>query len=56
MIVMSGYSDSEVARHFVAPTPSAFLQKPFTAAQLLHKVQSVLGSARRAAQNGGRNA
>jgi PAS domain S-box-containing protein len=56
VIVMSGYSDSEVARHFGAPSPSAFLQKPFTAAQLLHKMHTILGAARRAAQNGGRDA
>ncbi len=56
VIVMSGYTDSEVARHFGSRSPSAFLQKPFTAARLLEKVQTVLGSARRAARNGGRNA
>lgn len=55
VIVMSGYCDSEVARHFGSHTPSAFLQKPFTAARLLERVQTVLGTVRRAARNGGRN-
>jgi nitrogen-specific signal transduction histidine kinase/CheY-like chemotaxis protein len=45
VIIMSGYSEAEVSRHFGQPSPSAFLQKPFNTAQLLEKVHSVLGMA-----------
>ncbi|HVS18282.1 MAG TPA: response regulator, partial [Planctomycetota bacterium] len=42
IIYMSGYSDEAVARHGALTEAAAFLQKPFTAAQLLETVRSVL--------------
>ncbi|MFM2293864.1 MAG: hypothetical protein RLZZ350_277 [Verrucomicrobiota bacterium] len=42
ILYMSGYTDDAVLRHGVLAAESAFLQKPFSAAVLTKKVQSVL--------------
>lgn len=42
VLFMSGYTDDSVVRHGVLKGESDFLQKPFTSAELTHKVRSVL--------------
>jgi nitrogen-specific signal transduction histidine kinase/CheY-like chemotaxis protein len=44
VIVCSGYNEVEVIRRFTAQKVGAFLQKPYTAARLLEKVQGILGT------------
>ena len=39
---MSGYSDEAVHQHGVIRPESAFVEKPFTARTLAHKVREVL--------------
>jgi len=43
VIVCSGYSKQEILERFGEETPSAFLQKPFGATQLLRTLDRVLG-------------
>ena len=42
VVVCSGYSKQEILDRFGAQTPSAFLQKPFGATQLLRALDMVL--------------
>ena len=42
MIVCSGYNEVEVIRRFTTQKVAAFLQKPYSATQLLEKVQTIL--------------
>ena len=42
---MSGYTDDAILRQGVSETGTAFLPKPFTAADLAHKVRQVLDAA-----------
>jgi DNA-binding response OmpR family regulator len=42
VVLSSGYSETEVRRRFSGKAPSAFLQKPYTAAALAAKVDAVL--------------
>ncbi len=49
VIVSSGYNETEAIRRFAGMGLAAFLQKPYTAAQLAEKVKSVLSEAPRAA-------
>ena len=41
-LYLSGYTDEAVMRHGVLQAGSAFLQKPFTARQLMTKVRQIL--------------
>ena len=41
---MSGYTGSAAVHHGALAEGQPFLQKPFTAEDLLHKVQEVLGA------------
>ena len=43
VVYMSGYTDSHVSHNWVLGPDTAFLQKPFTAADLSQKVREVLG-------------
>ena len=42
ILSMSGYTDDTVVRHGALEEGMAFLQKPFTAESLLHKVRGLL--------------
>ena len=42
VLLMSGYSGDDAARRFAGDRPAGFLQKPFTAAELIRKVEAVL--------------
>ena len=42
VIVCSGYNEVEVIRRFTTQKVAAFLQKPYSATQLLEKVQTIL--------------
>jgi DNA-binding NtrC family response regulator len=42
VLFMSGYPPEVIARHGVPSTPPAFLQKPFTRAELARKVRAAL--------------
>ena len=42
VLYVSGYTDEAVMRHGVLEAGSAFLQKPFTARQLMTKVRQIL--------------
>jgi CheY-like chemotaxis protein len=42
LLYMSGYADDAVIRHGVIAEGTAFLQKPFAAAELARKVREVL--------------
>jgi two-component system cell cycle sensor histidine kinase/response regulator CckA len=44
VLFMSGYADDAIVRHGILSPQTEFLQKPFTAHSLLHKVQAVLDS------------
>jgi CheY-like chemotaxis protein len=44
VLYMSGYTDEAVVRHGINDGRTAFLQKPFTSAELTRKVQDVLES------------
>jgi len=44
VLFMSGYTDDAIVRHGILAQQNEFLQKPFTAATLLQKVQRVLDS------------
>ena len=44
VLYMSGYTDDEVVRHGILYFDTPFLQKPFTAASLAHKVREVLNA------------
>jgi len=44
VIFMSGYPDTAIARHRLAESTIAFLQKPFSISQLGDKIKSVLAS------------
>lgn len=44
VLYLSGYSDSAIINHGVLSSGTAFLQKPFTPASLLHKVREILNS------------
>jgi len=41
-LYLSGYTDEAVMRHGVLEAGAAFLQKPFTARQLMTKVRQIL--------------
>jgi len=43
VVYMSGYTDSHVSHNWALGPDTAFLQKPFTAADLSQKVREVLG-------------
>jgi len=43
VLYMSGYSENVIAHHGVLEPGIHFIQKPFTAAAVIHKVQEVLG-------------
>jgi len=47
VLYMSGYVDRAEGSRAVVEADSAFLQKPFTPAQLAHKVREVLGECER---------
>jgi DNA-binding NtrC family response regulator len=42
VILMSGYSEAEVSRHFKDQSLAGFVQKPFTPGELREKLQQVL--------------
>ena len=42
MLYISGYTNDEVVRRGVRRTEAHFLQKPFTAVELMRKVRQVL--------------
>lgn len=42
VLFMSGYTDNVIAHHHVLDDRAAFLQKPFTMDELLHRVRAVL--------------
>jgi len=42
VIVCSGYNEVEVIRRFTTQKVAAFLQKPYSATQLLEKIQAIL--------------
>jgi PAS domain S-box-containing protein len=46
VVVSSGYSEAEAARRFAGLDLSGFLQKPYTAAQLVDRIKSVTAAAR----------
>jgi PAS domain S-box-containing protein len=46
VMFMSGYNDDAVLRHGVLAAKTAFLQKPFTQAELLQKVRATLDGAK----------
>nr|MBI3613345.1 PAS domain S-box protein [Nitrospirota bacterium] len=46
VLYMSGYTDDAIVRHGVQESDMAFVQKPFTSIQLLHKVRDVLDAPR----------
>ena len=46
IVVCSGFSKQEIRDRFPSEAPSAFLQKPFGAAQLLRTLDQVLGARR----------
>jgi len=41
VILSSGYDEVETLRHFAGVAPAGFIQKPYTAAALVSKVNSV---------------
>jgi DNA-binding NtrC family response regulator len=43
VLYISGYTNAEVGRRGVLDTETAFIQKPFTAEQLMRKVRETLG-------------
>ena len=45
VLYVSGYTDDAILRQGVSETGTAFLPKPFTAADLAHKVRQVLDAA-----------
>ena len=51
VLYMSGYTDDEIIRRGMIDRQTAFLQKPFTAAQLLHRVRKVLDDASRVGES-----
>jgi len=44
VVYMSGYTDNQITHNWVLDPETAFLQKPFTAADLSRKLREVLGS------------
>jgi len=44
LLLMSGYTDNRVSNSWVLDSGTPFLQKPFTAASLTHKVREALGA------------
>ena len=42
VLLMSGFSETEVATRFSSKTPAAFIQKPYTPEMLLSKVRSII--------------
>ncbi len=46
VLFVSGYTEEGVRRHGVLDTESAFLEKPFTAERLAHKVREILDTPR----------
>jgi hypothetical protein len=46
VLYLSGYFGGAVVRHGVLEATDPFLQKPFTAAALAHRVRAVLDQAR----------
>jgi len=44
VILSSGYNEVETLRRFAGNAPSGFMQKPYTAAALIGKVNGVLQS------------
>jgi CheY-like chemotaxis protein len=44
VLFMSGYTDDAIVRHGVLDEGVAFIQKPFTADALVHKINEVLDS------------
>jgi two-component system cell cycle sensor histidine kinase/response regulator CckA len=44
VVLMSGYTDNRVFNGWVLDGGTPFLQKPFTAASLTHKVREALGA------------
>ncbi len=43
VLLISGYSESEIADRFAGQELAGFLQKPFTTVQLKHSIRSILG-------------
>lgn len=46
VIMMSGYNEHEVTRHFTGERLAGFLRKPYTPAELREKLQEVFGEPR----------
>jgi two-component system, cell cycle sensor histidine kinase and response regulator CckA len=44
VLYISGYTNDEVSRRGITRSDAAFIQKPFTSVELMHKVREVLGS------------
>jgi FixJ family two-component response regulator len=47
VLFISGYTNDEVVRRGVKQKETAFIQKPFTAAEMMRKVREVLDETKR---------
>ena len=46
VIMASGYSEQEIAKHFTAQDPPGFIEKPFEATTLMAKLRNTLGKSK----------